>query len=173
SSAWRRRASPLGISGITLVHADPAGVAPMIENTHIRSKSVARRHPYGGEIVKNFVRRPAYRISLLSLACACACAPALAQEVPGTDDAEVETTLENVVVTGTRIRGAAPVGAPVLSLDQEQIRSAGATTLTEVLRNVPQVANLGADDSRFNAVQGANGNLTAGSAINLRGFGPD
>lgn len=155
------------------MHADPAGVAPMIENTHIRSKSVARRHPYGGEIVKNFVRRPAYRISLLSLACACACAPALAQEVPGTDDAEVETTLENVVVTGTRIRGAAPVGAPVLSLDQEQIRSAGATTLTEVLRNVPQVANLGADDSRFNAVQGANGNLTAGSAINLRGFGPD
>jgi iron complex outermembrane receptor protein len=116
-----------------------------------------------------------YRMSLLSLACALACAPGVAgaQESAGSGDAEVETTLDSVVVTGTRIRGAAPVGAPVRSIDQEDIKATSATTLTEMLRYVPQVANIGADDSRFNAVQGANGNLTAGSTINLRGLGGD
>lgn len=123
--------------------------------------------------MKKFAVSPVHRISLLALACACACSPALAQDATGAEEQDVDTTLDNVVVTGTRIRGAAPVGSPVLSLGREEIQSAEVTTLTEVLRNVPQVANLGADDSRFNANQGANGNLTAGSAINLRGFGPD
>ncbi len=118
-------------------------------------------------------RTPTRRIGLLSLACACVSTGALAQEAQDVGANDAEMAVESIVVTGTRIRGAAPVGAPVLSIGQAEIQSTGATTLTEVLRHVPQVANLGADDSRFNANQGANGNITAGSAINLRGLGAD
>lgn len=122
--------------------------------------------------VSHAIKRYVYNFGLLSLAYACTAGTALAQDT-AEDANSAEMPVESIVVTGTRIRGAAPVGAPVLSIGQAEIQNSAATTLTEVLRNVPQVANLGADDSRFNANQGANGNITAGSAINLRGLGPD
>jgi iron complex outermembrane receptor protein len=50
-------------------------------------------------------------------------------------DAEVE----QVVVTGTSIRGVAPVGANVITLDQAQIRTSGAQTVQQLLTEVPQI----------------------------------
>jgi iron complex outermembrane receptor protein len=60
-----------------------------------------------------------------------AAAPALAAETPA--------ELEQVVVTGTSIRGVAPVGANVIVLDQAQIRRAGAQTVQQLLTTVPQI----------------------------------
>ncbi|WP_066793754.1 TonB-dependent receptor plug domain-containing protein [Sphingomonas soli] len=88
------------------------------------------------------------------------------QEEPALDSGEI-------LVTGTRIKGVAPAGSPIISIGQEAIQATGATNATEVLRQLPQVFNLGADDSRLNTNQGANGNISSGSAINLRGLGTD
>jgi iron complex outermembrane receptor protein len=78
-----------------------------------------------------------------------------------------------VQVTGTLIRGAAPVGAPVTKLDRESIEKTGVASTGELLRLLPQVQNLGADEGHNNAAQNANQNITSGSGMNLRGLGPE
>jgi iron complex outermembrane recepter protein len=51
--------------------------------------------------------------------------------------------LEEIVVTGTLIRGAeAPVGSNLIAVDREAIESSGATTTNELLATIPQVSNL-------------------------------
>lgn len=80
----------------------------------------------------------------------------------------------DVVVTGSRIRGAQAY-APVTTLDRRTLRAEGQTDLGEAIREtVPQnfgggqspVIGLGAEDF-------GSDNVTSGSAINLRGLGPD
>jgi iron complex outermembrane receptor protein len=80
---------------------------------------------------------------------------------------------ERVVVTGTMIRGAAPVGSPVVGVTREEIEKATATTTVDLLRQLPQIANLGASDTHTTTTQNANQNVTVGSGINLRGLGPE
>jgi len=89
--------------------------------------------------------------------------------------ADDPVSLDAVLVTGTRIRGAA-TPSPLLAIDQEQIREDGHRDLGEVIRNIPQNFSggqnpgvaLGASLSGVN-----NQNLTSGSALNLRGLGAD
>ncbi|MEO6247505.1 MAG: TonB-dependent receptor [Sphingomicrobium sp.] len=50
--------------------------------------------------------------------------------------------LEDIVVTGTILRGAPPVGSNLIAVGQERIASSGATTANELLATVPQVTNL-------------------------------
>lgn len=106
------------------------------------------------------------RIShLVALACAGGMTSALAQDAPAKPD--------TVVVTGTLIRGAAPVGAPVSALDRVAIEKSGAASTSDLLRLLPQVQNMGATDSHTSNAQNANQNITMGSGINLRGLGPE
>ena len=49
---------------------------------------------------------------------------------------------ETVVVTGTMIKGIAPIGSNVVTLDAQSIKETGAVTAIGVLANVPQVTNL-------------------------------
>ncbi len=50
-----------------------------------------------------------------------------------------DADLDQIVVTGTSIRGVAPVGANVIVLDRAQIRSSGAQTVQQLLTRVPQI----------------------------------
>ncbi|HVF17717.1 MAG TPA: TonB-dependent receptor plug domain-containing protein, partial [Steroidobacteraceae bacterium] len=81
--------------------------------------------------------------------------------------------VEEVLVTGSRIRGAGgPVGSDVIAIGAEQIQRQPAATITEYLRKVPQLQGFGVDASS-SVVQGTGGtNTTRGSALNLRGLGP-
>ena len=54
-----------------------------------------------------------------------------------------QTTLEEVVVTGTSIRGAAPVGSNLITVGRAEIEASGAQTLAQVLRSVPAVTGFG------------------------------
>jgi iron complex outermembrane receptor protein len=54
------------------------------------------------------------------------------------------TELAEVVVTGTSIRGQAPVGSSVVSIGQESIEKTAAQTVQQVLKSVPSVVGLGA-----------------------------
>src|ERR1043166_3090148 len=50
---------------------------------------------------------------------------------------------EIVTVTGTSIRGQAPVGAAVITIDRAQIQETGAQTIQQLLANVPQLNDFG------------------------------
>ena len=59
-----------------------------------------------------------------------------AQDVPKKTEA-----LEEVIVTGTQIRGIAPAGSAVISVTQEEVKATGATSTNRLLATMPQVAN--------------------------------
>lgn len=54
------------------------------------------------------------------------------------------TAIEEIVVTGTSIRGVAPVGADLISTTRLNIEQTGAQTIEQVLKSVPAVTGLGA-----------------------------
>lgn len=94
------------------------------------------------------------------------------------DDAALNsgaTQVEEVVVTGTRIRGA-NTPSPIITLGGEQIREEGFRDLGEVIRSIPQNFSGGQNPGvALGATLGgvSNANATSGSALNLRGLGPD
>ncbi len=79
--------------------------------------------------------------------------------------------LTEIVVTGSRIRGTAPVGSAVVAVGRAEIDTAAVVNTTQLIQEVPQVFNLGiSENSRGQS--GGNSNITLGSTINLRGLGP-
>lgn len=84
------------------------------------------------------------------------------------------TEMEALTVTGTRIRGGT-TPSPVITIDAENIREEGFTDLGQVIRAVPQNFRGGQNPGVIGVSGGSvsNQNLTGGSALNLRGLGPD
>lgn len=93
-------------------------------------------------------------VSLLAMA-----APAMAQE------AADENADEQIVVTGTLVRGIAPAGTNVVGVTAEAVSASGATTVTELLTDVPQFGS-------FNSIQtiSGGGNFVTTNRPNLRGL---
>lgn len=89
----------------------------------------------------------------------------------GAARAQDTSSIETVVVTGTQIRGTAPVGSAVISIGQDQIEKTGAMTTMDILKQQPQVMNYGITDTQRTGTGGA-ANITYGSSINLRGLSP-
>ena len=75
--------------------------------------------------------------------------------------------LEEVVVTGTSIRGTAPVGANLITVNKEAIAETGAQTMQQILASVPAVTGFG------NAAQGGFGSadLSGTYAPTIHGLG--
>lgn len=98
---------------------------------------------------------------------------AFAQDaVPETDGAVADQQpVGEVVVTGSRLRGTAPVGSSVTVLGREEVELSGAVTTDRLVQQLPQVFDLGvSENSRGQG--GGSGNITYGNTINLRGIGP-
>jgi iron complex outermembrane recepter protein len=89
----------------------------------------------------------------------------------GQENPAARADVSEVVVTGTRISGAAPVGSTVTSLGRADIEVSGAVTTTQLVQELPQVYNLGISEAS-RGQSGGSGNITYGSTINLRGIGP-
>ncbi len=89
------------------------------------------------------------------------------------DTADEDTADEEIVVTGTRIRGAAPAGSHVITLDREDIDQTGRSTVQEVLQTLPQ--NFGGSQNEFTqeGTQNARQNMSYASTVDLRGLGAD
>lgn len=82
-------------------------------------------------------------------------------------------TLGDIVVTGSRIRGA-PVASPVITLNQNEARNAGQSTVAEVARSIPQ--NFGGGQNPgigFNVPATSGVDVGGGASFNLRGLGSD
>ncbi len=110
-------------------------------------------------------------LSSTALACAALVSPALAQD---DDD-------EEIVVTGTNIRGVAPVGADPTVLTREDIEESGQSQVSEILRQLPQAqsnsaySDLPLPNSPYGIQTGGfvTSNPTRGAAVDLRGLGPN
>lgn len=96
-----------------------------------------------------------------------------ADEVRGGSSARPGEGDPAILVTGSRIRGA-PVASPVITLDQSAMREAGATSLGDVMRDLPQSFGGGQNPGIGINVPTASGtNVGGASTINLRGLGSD
>lgn len=94
------------------------------------------------------------------------------------DEYEKKRPLEEIVVTGTLIRGIAPESSPTRTFDREDIQISGAATAQDFIQLMPQNFGGGSNpdlasgvpndpNSQFNS--GTTGSL--GSSVNLRGLG--
>ena len=116
----------------------------------------------------NRLVRCAVRTTLAAMAASGWSGTALAQ-VPAPPDKGDE--LDEIVVTGSRIRGAEPVGSTVITVSRQDIEVAAPVSTTALIQRLPQVFNLGVSESS-RGQSGGSGNITYGSAINLRGLVP-
>ncbi|WP_165363639.1 TonB-dependent receptor [Sphingobium cupriresistens] len=82
------------------------------------------------------------------------------------------TSGENIVVTGSRIRGGAAI-SPVVSISKDEAQRSGQNNLGEVIRDLPQNYSGGQNPTVAGTGQGDSFNTSGSSAINLRGLGPD
>lgn len=82
----------------------------------------------------------------VALATLCVAAPVCAAEASAPADASQssESTSakdrEDIIVTGTLIRGIAPAGTEAITVTQQDIKEAGGITTSEVLAKIPQVS---------------------------------
>ena len=79
--------------------------------------------------------------------------------------------VDEIIVTGSRIRGSQPVGSPVTEVSRADIEIAAPLSTAALLQKLPQVFNLGVSENS-RGQSGGSGNITYGTAINLRGIGP-
>jgi iron complex outermembrane recepter protein len=70
-------------------------------------------------------------------------ATARAADKPPDPSADTEPKLEEVVVTGTSIRGVQPVGSNLITVDREAIAETGAQTMQQILASVPAITGFG------------------------------
>lgn len=89
---------------------------------------------------------------------------------PTSNGSATGADLEEIVVTGTHIRGQAPVGANVLTITRSDIEASGYATTQQVLQSLPQNFQGGAnEDTRLGPESFSN--FTNASTVNLRGLG--
>lgn len=94
-----------------------------------------------------------------------------AQTVVAAEEEVTEDELQEIVVTGSRIAGEAPVGATVTTLGRVEIEDSGQVTIDRMIQDLPQVFDIGfSENSR--AQNAGNGNATWSNSINLRGLSP-
>jgi iron complex outermembrane receptor protein len=121
--------------------------------------------------------RSAFRAAILlgtGLALPFIAAQAHAQSQPQTQppaDAPAPSNAD-IIVTGSRVRGAAPIGSSVVAMSNADIAAAGRVTLQQAIQDLPQVFNLGVSEGS-RGQSGGSGNIVYGNSINLRGIGPN
>lgn len=81
------------------------------------------------------------------------------------------SSLQEVVVTGTLLQGAKPIATSVISLGQAELNATGGNTIIAQLQTLPQVDNLGVSEASRTGTGGA-ANINYGTSINIRGLSP-
>ena len=99
-------------------------------------------------ISRNLLRLSA---SILTVQMVALATPARAQAAAEAD----ESRKDEIVVTGTSIRGAPPVGSALIQVGRAEIDASAAVTTTQLVREVPQIFNFGVTASARNQSGGA------------------
>lgn len=85
---------------------------------------------------------------------------------------EEESRVEKVTVTGTRIRGKAPAGANIITVDRKAIDESGAATVPGVIQTLPQ-NYAGSTNEALRLNSRISPDIAFGASANLRGLGAD
>lgn len=100
-------------------------------------------------------------------------AQAVAQEVDERNsDDERSTSVAELIVTGTHIRGAQPV-SPVHTVTRKDIEISGYAQTGDLVRSMPQIYAGGQNPGVMQNPVQSNNNLFNSSTVNLRGIGAD
>lgn len=78
--------------------------------------------------------------------------------------------LEEIVVTGSHIRGAQNTGSPVLVMTREDIDQTGYTTVHDILNTLTPISGAGPSEILQSDTEGGSA-FDAGGSINIRGLG--
>lgn len=107
-------------------------------------------------------------------------APSRSRRAANSDESDFETVprkLEEIVVTGSRIRGAQGA-SPVVTITRQEIDRSGFSTVEEIVEKLPQNFGAGASQAGYanplfsdDAVGGSVGDFVGGTSVNLRGLG--
>jgi len=93
----------------------------------------------------------------------------------GTDPAGTVplSQIEEVVVTGSHIRGVPPIGVETVSISRHDIERSGYATVQDVFRTLPQNFGGGPGETTQTVNTNPGFNDVYGSSLNLRGLGAD
>lgn len=95
------------------------------------------------------------------------------RQARGNRDTGTASDPQDIVVTGSRLRGAA-IASPIVRISQEEIRDSGQLGLGDVVRRIPQSFGGGQNPGIGMNVPSASGvDVGGGSSLNLRGLGSD
>lgn len=83
-----------------------------------------------------------------------------------------ESSVEKVTVTGTRIRGKAPAGANIITVDRKAIDESGAATVPGIIQTLPQNYG-GSTNEALRLNSRVSPDIAFGASANLRGLGAD
>ena len=102
--------------------------------------------------------------------------PASAQEAsptgaPSSDQSKQNVAVDDIVVTGSRLKGTTPVGSAIVSVSRADIESSNAMTTSQLFLNLPEVANLGVTQNSRSG-NGGSANFTFSQGLNIHGIGP-
>jgi outer membrane receptor protein involved in Fe transport len=98
--------------------------------------------------------------------------PAPARSTAEGEPLAADAPEEQIVVTGSRIRGG-PATSPVITISRAEAEKSGQTDLGQIIRDLPQNFAGGQNPTIVAAGQGGFTNVSGSSALNLRGLGPD
>jgi iron complex outermembrane receptor protein len=88
------------------------------------------------------------------------------------EDQQKKVGLEEIVVTGTHIAGASPVGSSLITVTAEDIANSGYSNVGDVIRSLPQASGGGVNPGVVGASGSNNANnVSSASTVNLRGLG--
>lgn len=92
------------------------------------------------------------KLSLAGVSFLALSVPAFAQDAAGNPNSAGETVAnkDEIVVTGTLIRGIAPAGTNSIAVSEEQVQETGATSVSQLLQTIPQFGS-------FNNLQAPSG----------------
>ena len=89
-------------------------------------------------------------------------------------DAPAEAANDEIVVTGTNIRGLSEGASPVITLGRDEIDRAGQATVGEALAALPQTfGGTASEDTSLTGADRTTPNTGLGTSANLRGLGSD
>lgn len=89
----------------------------------------------------------------------------------GSDQRDVADEEPEIVVTGTNIRGVAPVGSPLQQYDRVDIERSGRGTVQEFFETIPQNFGGGVSQDGIRSDTGGDFNRGGRAGLNLRGVG--
>jgi outer membrane receptor protein involved in Fe transport len=93
---------------------------------------------------------------------------------PSGKEQKPRADIEEIIVTGSNIRGIESVGVGVVTLDRVYIEQSGIATTTELIQSLPQNFGLGNEAvETVGFVTDAGVNFGYSSSVNLRGLGSD